>query len=250
MDTGIWGYDGVFPGPTIEARVGRRVSLRLRNALSVPIVNHLHGGRTAPESDGYPTDLILPAGGFSQSHMHDPMARIAVGEREYNYANDQRAATLWYHDHRMELHSSAGAAQQRHSTSFTWRRRSLPPPAWRQRDVSSDLRSLLRCRWLVPVSGARPLVTRHAWGHGPIHGRRPGRCDPREWSALAEARGCEREIPFSHFERFERPALRVAVRSAAHRRGSLHSNRQRRRTASPRRSRIARLESPRPSDST
>ena len=102
-ETPIWGYDGTFPGPTIEARVGRRVSLRLRNALSVPIVNHLHGGRTAPESDGYPADLILPAGGFPHSHMQDPMARIAEGEREYIYGNNQRAATLWYHDHRMDF---------------------------------------------------------------------------------------------------------------------------------------------------
>ena len=102
-DTPIWGYDGIFPGPTIEARGGRRVSLRLRNALSVPIVNHLHGGRTPPESDGYPTDLILPAGGFPQSHMHDPMAKVCEGAREYMYANDQRAATLWYHDHRMDF---------------------------------------------------------------------------------------------------------------------------------------------------
>jgi spore coat protein A len=102
METGIWGYGGDFPGPTIEARVGRRVSLRLRNVLAVPIVNHLHGGRTSPESDGYPTDLILPAGGF-QSHMHDPMASITDGERTYTYANDQRAATLWYHDHRMDF---------------------------------------------------------------------------------------------------------------------------------------------------
>jgi len=103
VDTPVWGYDGIFPGPTMEARGGRRVSLRLRNALEVPIVNHLHGGRTAPESDGYPTDFILPEGGFSQSHMHDPMARISEGEREYIYTNDQRAATLWYHDHRMDF---------------------------------------------------------------------------------------------------------------------------------------------------
>ena len=26
MDTSIWGYNGLFPGPTIEAQVGRRVS--------------------------------------------------------------------------------------------------------------------------------------------------------------------------------------------------------------------------------
>jgi len=103
VSTTIWGYAGIFPGPTIEARRGRRVSLRLRNALPVPIVNHLHGGHTAPESDGYPTDLILPSGGFETSHMHDPMAKIAAGEREYVYQNDQRAATLWYHDHRMDF---------------------------------------------------------------------------------------------------------------------------------------------------
>jgi spore coat protein A len=66
-------------------------------------VNHLHGGRTPPESDGYPTDLILPAGGFPHSHMHDPMAKISEVQREYIYSNDQRAATLWYHDHRMDF---------------------------------------------------------------------------------------------------------------------------------------------------
>ena len=103
MDTQIWGYDGLFPGPTVEARVGRRVSLRLRNALPVPIVNHLHGGRTDPESDGYPTDFIMPAGGFPRSHMPDPLARISDGEREYMYQNNQRASTLWYHDHRMDF---------------------------------------------------------------------------------------------------------------------------------------------------
>jgi spore coat protein A, manganese oxidase len=103
MNTTIWGYDGIFPGPTIEARVGRRVSLRLRNQLPVPIVNHLHGGRTAPDSDGYPTDFILPAGGFPQPHMRDPMSRISECERVYLYDNHQRASTLWYHDHRMDF---------------------------------------------------------------------------------------------------------------------------------------------------
>ena len=52
--TGIWGYNGIFPGPVIHAQRGRRVVLRLRNGLAVPNVNHLHGGHTPPESDGYP----------------------------------------------------------------------------------------------------------------------------------------------------------------------------------------------------
>jgi spore coat protein A, manganese oxidase len=103
LTTRIWGFEGVFPGPTIEAQRGRRISLRLRNQLPVPLVYHLHGGHTAPESDGYPTDLILPPDGFPPAHMHDPLAHVVSGEREYLFENDQRAATLWYHDHRMDF---------------------------------------------------------------------------------------------------------------------------------------------------
>ena len=102
LDTAIWGYDGIFPGPTIEARSGRKISLLLKNRLLVPIVHHLHGGRNAPESDGYPTDLVLPESGFA-TRPHDPLARIAHGRKEYVFANSQRAATLWYHDHRMDF---------------------------------------------------------------------------------------------------------------------------------------------------
>jgi len=103
LTTGIWGYNGIFPGPTFDVRSGRRVSLHLRNALPVPIVNHLHGGHTPSESDGYPTDLVLPASGFAMPHMHDALARVTEGERDYIYPNNQRAATLWYHDHRMDF---------------------------------------------------------------------------------------------------------------------------------------------------
>lgn len=102
LATTIWGYGGIFPGPTIEARRGRKTLLRLWNTLPVPIVNHLHGGRTPPESDGYPTDLLLPSG-FDAPDLHDPRARTIPEQREYVYPNEQRAATLWYHDHRMDF---------------------------------------------------------------------------------------------------------------------------------------------------
>jgi spore coat protein A len=48
---------------------------------------------------------VLPVhGGFhSHGHMPDPRARVTQGEREYEYPNDQRAATLSYHDHRMDF---------------------------------------------------------------------------------------------------------------------------------------------------
>ncbi|WP_020669499.1 multicopper oxidase family protein [Amycolatopsis nigrescens] len=104
LSTTIWGYDGQFPGPTLRARRGRRVVLRQSNELPVPIATHLHGGRTPPEADGYPTDLTMPAaGGFVPHHMNDPMAKVTTGSRSYEYPFEQRASTLWYHDHRMDF---------------------------------------------------------------------------------------------------------------------------------------------------
>ncbi len=84
--TEIWGYNGVFPGPTIESRRGRRVVVTHRNRLPVPTVVHLHGGRTPAEHDGYPTDTIASG-----------------AARDYVYPLDQPAASLWYHDHRMDF---------------------------------------------------------------------------------------------------------------------------------------------------
>jgi spore coat protein A, manganese oxidase len=82
MRTRIWGYDGIFPGPTIEARRGRVAVVTYTNRLGVPTVTHLHGGVTRPQSDGFPTDTVAP------------------GEtRTYQYDNLGRPATLWYHDH-------------------------------------------------------------------------------------------------------------------------------------------------------
>ena len=59
MRTRIWGYDGIFPGPTIEARRGRAAVVTHTNRLGVPTVAHLHGGVTRPQSDGFPTDTSL-----------------------------------------------------------------------------------------------------------------------------------------------------------------------------------------------
>ncbi|NYI66898.1 multicopper oxidase family protein [Spelaeicoccus albus] len=100
--TPIWGYNGIFPGPTIHARRGRPVLIHQRNQLRVPTVVHLHGGRTPPESDGYPTDYVLPTGGWPASDLHHP-GRVHHGSFTYEYPLDQRAATLWYHDHRMDF---------------------------------------------------------------------------------------------------------------------------------------------------
>jgi spore coat protein A, manganese oxidase len=104
VQTPIWGYNGIYPGPTIESTSGRPAIVHHTNQLPVPVVVHLHGGHTPVEDDGYPTDLILPAGGENaamQGMFNDPEARITTGQRVYTYPLRQRATALWYHDHRM-----------------------------------------------------------------------------------------------------------------------------------------------------
>ena len=104
-ETEIWGYNGTFPGPTIVARRGRPVEVTHRNELAVPTVVHLHGGVVAADSDGFPTDLVLPSGVPVDprwtEHAPHGVAGVAADRRTYRYPNAQPAATLWYHDHRM-----------------------------------------------------------------------------------------------------------------------------------------------------
>jgi FtsP/CotA-like multicopper oxidase with cupredoxin domain len=84
--TTIWGYNGMYPGPTIKARTGRRTVVRQLNNLQESMSVHLHGGHTPPDSDGHPTDLVGPG-----------------ATKTYNYPNNQVAATLWYHDHAIDV---------------------------------------------------------------------------------------------------------------------------------------------------
>jgi spore coat protein A len=105
LETEVWGYDGVFPGPTIESRSGRKIVVRQANDLPVPVSTHLHGGRTPPHSDGYPTDLIMPKKGHDRSTSGHGSMDMGGSPRfkDYVYPLEQRAATLWYHDHRMDF---------------------------------------------------------------------------------------------------------------------------------------------------
>ena len=104
LQTPIFGYDGVFPGPTIESHSGRRAVIHHSNDLLVPVVVHLHGGHTPAASDGYPTDLVLPQSADAHDWLaHDTAGDVSQGSRDYVYPLDQRAATLWYHDHRMDF---------------------------------------------------------------------------------------------------------------------------------------------------
>jgi spore coat protein A, manganese oxidase len=83
----------------------------------VPIVTHLHGGHSTEESDGFPEAWYLPAGavppGFAAtgSSYDEFKATFAdawgvswdPGTAVFQYDNDQRAATMWYHDHTLGM---------------------------------------------------------------------------------------------------------------------------------------------------
>lgn len=84
----------------------------------VPLVTHLHGGHNAQESDGYPEAWFLPEvnsipGGFAREGTRyeffksEFQAKFGVewepGTATFQYQNDQRATTLWYHDHALGL---------------------------------------------------------------------------------------------------------------------------------------------------
>ncbi|MFC4587984.1 multicopper oxidase family protein [Sphaerisporangium corydalis] len=108
LATTVWAYNGIFPGPTIDSRSGRRIVVRHRNELPVPTTTHLHGGHTPSDSDGYPLDLVTPVGGGQNGTSHGTHrgmtpVRVSDGAKDYTYPQDQRAATLWYHDHRMDF---------------------------------------------------------------------------------------------------------------------------------------------------
>jgi FtsP/CotA-like multicopper oxidase with cupredoxin domain len=122
----IWGFEGLIPGPTIEAERAQAVTVEWRNQLEGPFpvcdtvapkatdadgvpvqclpglsggepnrhassltgqtVVHLHGGLTPASYDGWAENIFAPG-------------QTAV----FQYPMDQRAALLWYHDHVMGI---------------------------------------------------------------------------------------------------------------------------------------------------
>lgn len=79
---------GASPAQIPQNRPGRdggTVDVALAD-LTPWVVTHLHGGRIAPGSDGWPENAALPG-----------QATLA------RYDNDQAATLLWYHDHAMGI---------------------------------------------------------------------------------------------------------------------------------------------------
>ncbi|GAA4472010.1 multicopper oxidase [Rhodococcus olei] len=116
--TTVLGYHDGILGPTLEARHGVPTTVSFVNSIDVnPLADavdltmhgateedrtnprttvHLHGAPSRPDSDGHP--MVTWRRGGVQTNR---------------YANDQEAATLWYHDHAMantRLNVQAGLA--------------------------------------------------------------------------------------------------------------------------------------------
>ena len=107
--TTLWGYNGSWPGPTIEAQTGHALNINWVSKLptthllpidhsihgaesSLPAVRnvaHLHGACVLPDDDGYPEAWFTASGEHGPKFIPHPS----------HYPNCQPATTLWYHDH-------------------------------------------------------------------------------------------------------------------------------------------------------
>jgi FtsP/CotA-like multicopper oxidase with cupredoxin domain len=79
----MWTYNGLLPGPRIEARVGDTVRVRFKNSLPEATTIHWHGVRVPAAMDGVPA-------------VQSPVA--AGGELTYEFIVPD-AGTFWYHPH-------------------------------------------------------------------------------------------------------------------------------------------------------
>ncbi|MBS1852384.1 MAG: multicopper oxidase domain-containing protein [Acidobacteria bacterium] len=111
--TRFWGYNGAWPGPTLDVKRDTPFAVNWVNELprkhflpidptihgceeGTPEVRtsvHVHGAHVLPESDGYPDSWITPDGKTGPMFFPGPA----------RYTNGQPATTLWYHDHAMGI---------------------------------------------------------------------------------------------------------------------------------------------------
>ena len=106
--TYIWGFNGVYPGPTVLNVYGHPTIVRFRN--STPpngdntfghpeITIHLHNGHHGSESDGFAGDFF-PSGRW-KDHLY-PNCYAGLDTFGGNGDPREKMGTFWYHDHRAE----------------------------------------------------------------------------------------------------------------------------------------------------
>ena len=106
VDTPIFGYGRIFPGPTILAQQGEPVVVRTSNYLDVECSLHLHGDHTPAHSDGYPDFYILQGKTRDYYYLNIGPRLHASPEKGGNSGPYELSAlpmTMWYHDHGMDI---------------------------------------------------------------------------------------------------------------------------------------------------
>jgi blue copper oxidase len=85
LSTPTLGINGAYLGPTIRARAGERVTLRVKNNMAEPTALHWHGLHVPARFDGGPHQVIEPG---------------KVWEPSFDIK--QKASLCWYHSHMLE----------------------------------------------------------------------------------------------------------------------------------------------------
>jgi FtsP/CotA-like multicopper oxidase with cupredoxin domain len=115
----IYGYNGAFPGPMINAEYGRPLIVRFENDLDLnplcldrqdfgapdwAFLAHLHNGHTSPESDGNPNHMQDNDGGYQPGQWCDNLylGYPAGGE------DSEKQSFLWFQDMRKD-HAAANS---------------------------------------------------------------------------------------------------------------------------------------------
>ena len=85
LPTPTLGINGAYLGPTIRARAGDRVTIRVKNNMAEPTALHWHGLHVPARFDGGPHQVIEPG---------------KVWEPSFDIK--QKASLCWYHSHMLE----------------------------------------------------------------------------------------------------------------------------------------------------
>ncbi len=111
----IYGFNGTFPGPMVNAEYGKPVLIRFNNTLDqnpygldrqdfgapdYSFLTHLHNGHTAPESDGNPHYSM------KMLNLHGYLPGMWVDNLYLNWPaggdDREKQSFFWFHDHRMD----------------------------------------------------------------------------------------------------------------------------------------------------
>ena len=179
FQTPIYGYEGVYPGPTIRARKGRTAMVRQHDSLGFDTNVHLHGG-TCREARR-PPDGRHPAGREVRLHVPERPGRGVPLVHDHAHGRNGRRSTT--------ASSARTCSTTRSSRSSSCRMAIRCPLVMRTTRSTATGRSLRRER--------RP--------------RLPRRHDSRQRRRLPADAGRAADLPPPHPQRVQRTLLRAQL---------------------------------------